>query len=99
LPSGDVLNLHLDIATGIPSQLYIFGTIQVTTAAGIAYGGGQPIGQAAALFASGNPSVAILKGRSTGQAGGLSFDVGFELAVPWDGTSADCHGTWWALWH
>ena len=98
LPSGDVLALNLDIVSGLPGELYIFGTIQITTATGTV--NSQPLGQASpTLFAPGQPSVAILKGRSQGQAGVVHFDVGFELAVPWDGIMADCHGTWWAVWH
>jgi hypothetical protein len=99
LPSNDVLALNLNISTGggPPALLYIFGAIQVTTATGVVYG--PPIGQGGPVFAPGQPAVAVLKGRTSGQSGSLLFDVGFELAVPWDGVSADCHGSWWAVWH
>jgi hypothetical protein len=101
LPSGDVLALNLNIVSDIPGRLYIFGTIQITTATGtVTRQPSQPIGQASStLFAPGQPAVAILEGRSQGQAGVVQYDVGFELAVPWDGIMADCHGTWWAVWH
>ena len=46
-----------------------------------------------------NPVVTIWKGRSQGSTSGITWDVGFDLAVPWDGTSADCNGQWWAIWH
>jgi hypothetical protein len=98
LPSGDEVALNLDICSELPGQLYVYGTIEITTASG-----GfniPPIGQASpTLFAPGHPSLAILEGRMQGSQRGAHFDVGFELAVPWDGTSADCHGTWWAVWY
>jgi hypothetical protein len=98
LPGGDVLALNLQVITNPTSGiLYIFGPIQITTATGINYG--PPIGQSSGSFSPGQPAVAILKGRSLGQQGGLHFDIGFELAVPWDGISADCNGAWWAVWY
>ena len=61
--------------------------------------GNMPIGQATVLMAPGKPEVTIWKGRTQGTAGGVTWDIGFEMAVPWDGTSADCNGQWWAVWH
>jgi len=98
LPNGDMMTLNLNIVTILPSQLYVFRSIHVQMSNGV----GLPqlsIGQDEKPFAPGKPIVAILKGRSQGQSSGLHFDVGFELAVPWDGTSADCGGTWWAVWN
>lgn len=59
---------------------------------------GLPMGQSAGPFAPNQPAVAILKGRNMGNSNGISWDIGFDLAVPWDGTSADCTGQWWAIW-
>lgn len=95
LPDGDVIAMNLNLVAGMPNQLYIMGAIQVTSS-GVTYG--PPVGQAAGAFAPGKPVVAILKGRTQGQSGGKTFDVGFEVAVPWDGILADCHGHWWAIW-
>jgi hypothetical protein len=59
-----------------------------------------PIGQAAPVqYAPNLPVVGFLKGRDQGSGSGITWDIGFELAVPWDGTSADCTGQWWAIWH
>jgi len=97
LPSGDSLNFSLyPVNNGQPGLLYLFGAIIVTTATGHTFG--SPIGQASVQFAPNQPVVSILKGRSQNSAGGMSWDIGFDLAVPWDGTSADCTGQWWAIW-
>ncbi len=97
LPSGDTITISLyPVNNGMPALLYLYGAISVTS------GGqtfGSPIGQAAGNFAPGQPAVAVLKDRSQGQSGGLTFDIGFDLSVPWDGTSADCNGQWWAIWY
>jgi hypothetical protein len=97
LPGGSVIALNLNIVGDVPNRLYVFGSIQVTTANSVVYG--PAIGQSAGLFGPGQPAVGILQGRGQGQSAGVQFDVGFDLAVPWDGTSADCTGTWWAVWH
>ncbi len=97
LPGGEVIALNLNLVADIPGRLYVFGAIQVTTAGGVTYG--PPVGQSASLFLPSVAAVAILKGRSQGQSGGVHFDTGFDLGVPWDGTSADCTGAWWAEWH
>lgn len=98
LPSGDTIGLHLNLIADVPGRIYIFGPIQVTTAGGGSYG--PPVGQAASqLFVPGAPVIATLQGRSQGTQGAVQFDTGFELIVPWDGTSADCYGRWWAVWH
>lgn len=93
LPNGDVLALNLNLVGGIPNQLYIYGTIEVTT------GGNSfapPLGQAGS-FAPGQSVLQIQKARYLGLLGGKPLDVGFEIAMPWDGTMADCHGQWWAV--
>lgn len=98
LPSGDSLNFSLyPVNNGMPGLLYLYGAIIVTTAAGQTFG--SPVGQASVQFAPNQPVVSILKGRDQNNASGISWDIGFDLAVPWDGTSADCTGQWWALWH
>ena len=99
LPSGDSLNFSLyPVTDGVPGQLYLYGAIIVTLAAGGTFGG--PIGISSGLYAPNHPTLAILNGRDRGQdAQGISWDIGFDLAVPWDGTSADCTGQWWAIWH
>jgi hypothetical protein len=97
LPSNDVIALNLNLVSDVPGRLYVFGSIQVTTSGGAGYG--PAIGQAASvLFSPEQPVIGLLRGHSSGTSGAVHFDVGFELAVPWDGTSADCHGAWWARW-
>jgi|HubBroStandDraft_4_1064222.scaffolds.fasta_scaffold431321_1 hypothetical protein len=98
LPSGDSLNFSLyPVNNASPGLLYLYGAIIVTTAAGQILGS-TAIGQSSGPFAPNQAVVAILKGRSQGNVGGISWDIGFDLAVPWDGTSADCCGHWWAIW-
>ena len=98
LPSNDVIALNLNLVSDVPGRLYVFGSIQVTTSAGAGYG--PAIGQSgSALFNPEQPVIGLLRGHSSVTSGGVHFDVGFELIVPWDGTSADCHGAWWARWH
>ena len=95
--SGDSLNFSLyPVTNGIPELLYLYGAIMVTTATGQKFG--RPLGQSSVSFAPNKPVVAILKGRDKSNAGGITWDIGFDLAVPWDGTSADCTGQWWAIW-
>ena len=99
LPSGDSLSFALyPVTNGLPGQLYLFGAIMVTTAAGQKSPLG-PMGQSSGLFVPNQARVAILKGRNHGNSNGILWDIGFDLSVPWDGTSADCNGQWWALWH
>lgn len=92
LPNGDVITLNLNLVTSTPNELYIFGSITVS-----AVQFSSPIGNGAA-FAPGHPVVTILTGRYHNLVGAKDLDVGFEMAVPWDGTMADCHGQWWAVW-
>jgi hypothetical protein len=98
LPSGDSLNFSLyPVNDTSPGLLYLYGAIIVTTAAGQIFGL-TPIGQSSVPFVPNQPVVAILKGRNQGDTGGISWDIGFVLAVPWDGSAADCTGQWWAIW-
>jgi hypothetical protein len=98
LPSGESLIFSLYPQNGgLPGLLYLYGAIIVTTAAGQSLA--MPIGQASGMFAPNQPQVVILKGREQNTSAGISWDIGFEMAVPWDGVSADCTGQWWALWH
>jgi hypothetical protein len=101
LPSGDVVEFSLMVLNnGTPGELYLYGPLYVTTKAGLRVGSPIPIGQAAPVqYAPNLPVVGFLKGRNQGSASGITWDIGFELAVPWDGTSADCAGQWWAIWH
>lgn len=98
LPTGDAIEFSLYVVNnGMPGLLYLYGAILVTPKGGTAFG--PPMGQAApVLFAPGKPELAILSGHNKGATGGVSWDIGFDLAVPWDGTSADCTGHWWAIW-
>src|SRR5579875_3755812 len=99
LPSGDSLHFTLDLVNnGMPALLYLFGSITVTPASGQTFPPGT-LGQATANFSPGQPVMTVWKGRSQGTSNGVTWDIGFEMAVPWDGTSADCHGQWWAIWH
>jgi hypothetical protein len=99
LASGDVITFALyPVNNGLPAELFLFGAISVKTKGGQVLGN-VPIGQATVLMAPGKPEVTIWKGRTQGTAGGVTWDIGFEMAVPWDGTSADCNGQWWAVWH
>src|SRR5579884_2480620 len=95
LPSGDTIGFSLYVVTaGIPGRLFLQGAISVTTSTGVTFN--QPIGQAPnTLFVPQQPALAIMQGRHVGPSGPLHFDVGFDLAVPWDGVSADCSGNWW----
>ncbi len=98
LPWGDTLTFSLyPITDGMPAQLYLFGAITAHTAAGQV--GMGPIGNSSGLFAPNKPHLAILKGRDNHSEPGVSWDIGFDLAVPWNGISADCLGHWWTLWH
>jgi hypothetical protein len=96
LPNNDVIAFNLDLPSPLPNQLYVFGTITITTA-GITFGV-MPIGQGGPSYAPGQQALGILSGRTQGPQGGKNFDVGFEIAVPWNGIMADCHGQWWAVW-
>lgn len=99
LASGDVLTFALyPVNNGMPGQLFLEGAISVKTKAGVVLGN-VPVGQATVAIAPGAPEVTIWKGRTQGTSGGVTWDIGFDMAVPWDGTSADCNGQWWALWH
>lgn len=99
LPSGDTIEFSLyPVTNGIPGQLFLFGAISAKTASGQTVAP-SPIGQAGPPFVPNKPVIAILLGRDQQTQQGISWDVGFELAVPWDGTSADCTGQWWAIWY
>ena len=70
LPSGDSLNFSLyPVTNGMPGQLYLYGAIMVTTAAGQTFGG--PIGQSSGLFIPNQAVIAILKGRDQNNANGF----------------------------
>ncbi len=99
LPSGDSINYSLyPVNNGLPGMLYLFGAISVTTAMNQNLGN-SPLGQSTVLIQPNQPAVTIWQGRNRNSANGISWDIGFDLAVPWDGTSADCTGQWWAIWH
>jgi hypothetical protein len=98
LPSGDAITFNLDLVANLPAQLYPQGTINVRTSAGKTFPPGV-MGQATVNFVPGQAVMTVWSGRLQGAAGGVTWDVGFELPVPWDGTSADCHGQWWTIWY
>ena len=97
LTTGEVISLNLLLDTQIPGDLFVFGTIGVTLPGNIEFSRG-PLGQSVSAYLPGKPCDTLQKGGTQGDLGGKHFDVGFELKVPWDGTSADCHGRWWAKW-
>lgn len=99
LPNGTVtLNLNVVSNGGGPLELVMVGDISVKTSGGISPGV-MLIGAGGAGFAPGTPATTLFNGSQRTTAGGVSFIVGFELMVAWDGISADCHGSWWAIWH
>jgi hypothetical protein len=98
LTSGDSVLLNLNLSAPFPGILYIDGAIEVRTKANVIFN--QEIGQAPGVsFTPGQAANTKFQGKQSGTVSGVQFDVGFELEVPWDGTSADCHGKWWAKWH
>jgi hypothetical protein len=99
LPTGDKIALNLNLSTTQqPGQLFVEGNISVTLA------GGSPVGpqldgiSAPPPFIPGAAHKEWLKGRKVISVNGVTYDLGFALCVPWDGTLADCGGTWWAMW-
>jgi len=98
LMTGEIISLNLLVDTeGIAGTLFIFGTINVTIpdSAGFRI---HPMGESTIPFLPGNANHSTQMSTSTADAAGKRLDTGFELEVPWDGTSADCHGKWWAKW-
>lgn len=99
LPTGDKIALNLNLSTTQqPGQLFVEGNISVTLA------GGSPVGPlldgivAPPPFIPGTAHNEFLTGRKQISVNGVAYDLGFALRVPWDGTLADCGGTWWAMW-
>lgn len=96
LPDGDAIAFSLYPVAGAPGQLYLFGAITIQA-------GGQTvnpgtIGEDTVPILPNQQALTFWKGHSQGNANGYLWDVGFEMTVPWDGTSADCFGQWWAVW-
>jgi hypothetical protein len=96
LPTGESITFALYPVAGAPGQLYLFGAITI-------HAGGQTlnpgtIGQSTSPTVPNQQALTFWKGHSQGSVNGYLWDVGFDMTVPWDGTSADCHGQWWALW-
>jgi hypothetical protein len=98
LASGDSIAFNLGLIANLPDQIYPEGTITVTTAAG-KVSGPDLMGQGTLNFVPDQPNMSVWQGRYLAPYDQLSWDIGFTLPVPWDGTSADCHGQWWAIWH
>jgi hypothetical protein len=98
LSTGDKITLNLNLIGDLPGELYVFGNITVTLP------GGNPFGplldgvHAPPPFDPHHAHHELLKGRTQTSLSGVQYDLGFVLNVPWDGTVADCGGTWWADW-
>lgn len=103
LPTGDVITVQLQmVGSQQASQLFVQGHVQVTTSGGVTFGGGVPMVSNGGLFVKDTPNaqpIVLTAGIPNGQQGSLRFNIGFELTVPWDGTSATCTGKWHAKWH
>jgi hypothetical protein len=99
LPNGSVtLDLNVVPDGGAPLFLVTIGAISIRTSDGKTLGG-MEIGRGGGLFAPNAPVTTLFNGSQSGEVDSVAFTVGFELMVPWDGVSADCHGSWWAIWH
>ncbi len=99
LPNGAVtLNLNVVSNGGPPLDLVMVGAISVKTSDGKTLGGGF-IGTGGAGFAPDTPTTTLFQGSQSGTVDSATYPVGFELMVAWDGVLADCHGSWWAIWH
>jgi hypothetical protein len=98
LTTHDKVELNLNLVGDQPGLLFVFGNITVTPA------GGNPIGplldglQAPPPFDPDHAHHELLKGRKQISVSGVQYDMGFVLNVPWDGSVAECAGTWWAMW-
>jgi hypothetical protein len=98
LPTGDKIQLNLILVGELPGLLHVFGNITVTPT------GGNPIGplldglQAPPPFDPHHAHHELLKGRKQISVSGVQYNLGFVLNVAWDGTMADCGGTWWTMW-
>lgn len=98
LPNGTVtLNLNVVNDGGPPFSLVMVGTIGVQTSDEQSFNS-QEIGAGGALFAPDAPQMSLFNGSRSGSTTDGKYTLGFELNVAWDGVSADCVGSWWAIW-
>jgi hypothetical protein len=99
LPTGEVISLNLNLDTeGAPGNLFIIGTVAGSVPGGFSQPP-PPMGQSITPYLPGSPVTNTQRGGFQDDGGGVHKDIGFELTVPWDGISADCHGRWWVNWH
>lgn len=100
LPGGNILTLMFEVSYNGTPYFYLFATVSVTSPSGQSLvRGTSPIGQGTIEFTKGQQAITVWKG-STGtlQTDGFRSNAGFAMTVPFDGTSADCYGRWWANW-
>jgi hypothetical protein len=98
LTNGEIISVGLLLSTqGGPGSLFVFGPITVTLP-GIPSFPVQPMGKSISPYLPEIRADNVQTGKWSADSSGKHLDVGFELKVPWDGTSADCHGRWWARW-
>jgi hypothetical protein len=99
LPTGEQLATQFQLAVDpAPGTLYLFPIIQVTDGKGPIFPQpgitptqtGQP-SPGTPAYVAWNGSINAINPAFTGQAG-------FQMTVPFNGVSADCHGRWWAIW-
>ena len=101
LPGGNTLNLMLEVNfQGSPQTFFLFATMSVQDPNGQPIvPGAAPIGQGTIVFVKGQPALTFWKGwTGVHEIDGYRSDAGFVMTVPFDGTSADCHGYWWVKW-
>ena len=100
--SSDAVTLGLLAIPDVPpGELYVYGGMSLSVpgfysadVAGIGGPGGDFLpGQPLDTQSGGQGSGEIL---STDHQELLDYTLGFSLDMPWNGTSADCTGTWWA---
>ncbi len=97
LPTGDQVVVNLNLISPPNGQLGIQGAIAVHTAGNLSTGP-QLGGVQAKGFLPNQPNPITFTGTANVDVNGTKFHLGFTLKVPWDGTAADCTGTWWAVW-
>jgi hypothetical protein len=99
--SPDQVTINLSAYSETPTELYVYGNIGITIA-GHGSVSSSAIGGPGGLFPLGQSG----GGSSAGDASGsmfdnsgqniISYDVGFSMAMPWNGVSSDSAGSWWA---
>ena len=101
---GDGTNASFDLMllSEAPGEIYVFGSAALGIAGlGSVYGGA--IGGDGGIFKPGQPNLAAASsGRQQGvqvfPSYRVTYDIGFKLPMPWNGSRANCAGLWWARW-